>query len=65
MSQAAIDLHFSRFLGEILSSLGPLAGETLVSTHIDSWEVGAQNWTGQFREEFRRRRGYDLLPSCR
>lgn len=62
MSQAAIDLHFSKFLGEILSHVGPLAGETLVSTHIDSWEVGAQNWTGQFREEFRRRCGYDILP---
>jgi hypothetical protein len=30
--------------------------------HIDSWEMGAQNWTGAFREEFRKRRGYDLLP---
>ena len=30
--------------------------------HIDSWEMGAQNWTGAFREEFRQRRGYDLLP---
>ena len=27
--------------------------------HIDSWEMGAQNWTAAFREEFRRRRGYD------
>ncbi len=30
--------------------------------HIDSWEMGAQNWTAAFRDEFRRRRGYDLLP---
>ena len=30
--------------------------------HIDSWEMGAQNWTAAFREEFLRRRGYDLLP---
>ncbi len=29
--------------------------------HIDSWEMGAQNWTGKFREEFKRRRGYDPL----
>ena len=29
--------------------------------HIDSWEMGAQNWTAAFREEFRRRRGYDPL----
>jgi hypothetical protein len=31
------------------------------SLHIDSWEMGAQNWTAAFREEFRQRRGYDLL----
>ena len=35
---------------------------TFVSTHIDSWEVDAQNWTEHFRDEFRWRRGYDLLP---
>jgi len=36
-------------------------GKTLVATHIDSWEVGSQNWTPRMREEFRRLRGYDLL----
>jgi hypothetical protein len=30
--------------------------------HIDSWEMGSQNWTAAFRDEFRRRRGYDPLP---
>ena len=30
--------------------------------HIDSWEMGAQNWTAAFRDEFRRRRGYDPWP---
>ena len=28
----------------------------------DSWEAGAQNWTGNILEEFRRRRGYDPTP---
>ncbi len=27
--------------------------------HIDSWEMGAQNWSPDFREEFRKRSGYD------
>ena len=35
------------------------AGWTML--HMDSWEMGAQNWTTGFREEFRRRRGYDPL----
>ena len=30
--------------------------------HTDSWEVEVANWTPTLREEFRSRRGYDLLP---
>ena len=30
--------------------------------HVDSWECGSQNWSRNFAEEFRKRRGYDLLP---
>lgn len=61
LSKAAIELHFSKFLEQLLSTVGPLAGKTLVSTHIDSWEAGAQNWTPAFRDEFQKRSGYDLL----
>ena len=62
LSQKAMDVHFANFLGKIVSDLGPLAGKTLVSTHIDSWECGGQNWTPGFREEFERRCGYDIVP---
>jgi len=63
--KAALDSHFDSFVGALLREIGPRrtspgAGWTFL--HIDSWEMGAQNWTGAFREEFRRRRGYDLLP---
>ena len=34
----------------------------LFRLHMDSWEMGAQNWSDNFREEFENRRGYDLLP---
>ena len=30
--------------------------------HVDSWECGSQNWGHRFAEEFRQRRGYDLIP---
>ena len=29
--------------------------------HFDSWEMGSQNWSPDFREEFLKRRGYDPL----
>ena len=34
----------------------------LSSVHIDSWEVGFQNWTPKFLQEFKRLRGYGAVP---
>jgi hypothetical protein len=62
--RAALDAHFDAFIGTLLRDIGPRlqsadAGWNML--HIDSWEMGAQNWTAAFRDEFQRRRGYDLL----
>ncbi len=62
LSPEAVDAHFAGLMGKLVADAGPLAGRSLVSTHIDSWELGSQNWTPRFRDEFRVRRGYDLLP---
>jgi len=64
LSKAAVEFHFNNLMGKLIADNKRLVGEkrTLVSTHIDSWEVGSQNWTPRFREEFRRLRGYDPLP---
>ena len=59
-SKAALDAHWAGFMQKILDDLGPLAGKTLDSSLIDSYEVGGQNWTENFRAEFQKRRGYDL-----
>ncbi|HEX4343717.1 MAG TPA: glycosyl hydrolase, partial [Verrucomicrobiae bacterium] len=60
-SKEALDLHWAGFMQKVLDDIGPLAGKTLDSSLIDSYEVGGQNWTANFREEFKKRRGYDLL----
>jgi len=65
LEAAAFDAHYDAFVGALLREIGPrrtdgTAGWTTL--HIDSWEMGAQNWTAAFREEFLERRGYDLLP---
>ena len=62
MSKEAVEIHFNKFLGDILALAGPLTGKTLVATHIDSWEVGYQNWTKAFPEEFKKRCGYSIQP---
>jgi hypothetical protein len=62
MDKQAVEHHFGSFLGKLIAASGPAAGKTLVSTHVDSWESGMQNWTLRMREQFRRRRGYDPVP---
>ena len=63
--RAALDAHFDAFVGKLLRTIGSrptdrTAGWTML--HIDSWEMGAQNWTAGFHEEFEKRRGYDPMP---
>ncbi|HEV7926658.1 MAG TPA: glycosyl hydrolase, partial [Verrucomicrobiae bacterium] len=62
LSAEAMGVHFTNMIGKLISQVGPLAGPTFSATHIDSWEVGSQNWTPKFREEFQKRRGYDPIP---
>ena len=64
LSKQAAEAHFNGLMGRLIADNRALAGKdkVLVSTHIDSWEVGSQNWTPRMREEFKNRRGYDLLP---
>jgi len=60
LSSEALDLHWQKGVQPVLDAVGPLAGKVLNNSLIDSYEVGCNNWTPLFREEFRRRRGYDL-----
>jgi (4-O-methyl)-D-glucuronate---lignin esterase len=46
----------------LIADAGPTAGKTLKYLYTDSWEVEVANWTPTLREEFKTRRGYDLLP---
>ena len=62
-SAAAFDFHYDTYVGQLLAKVGPRRpGVGWTALHIDSWEMGAQNWTPDFREEFRARRGYDPQP---
>jgi hypothetical protein len=62
MNKKAVEVHFAGLMSKLIAEVGPLTGKSLVATHMDSWECGVQNWTPKFREEFKRRRGYDLVP---
>ncbi len=61
LSKRGVETVYRAFLHQLAVEVAPLAPHTLVSTHVDSWEVGTQNWTADFPDEFLKRRGYDLL----
>lgn len=66
LSRAGLDAHWAGMMEPLLEDLGPLAGRVLNNCLIDSYEMGGQNWTADFRAEFQKRRGYDpllLLPT--
>jgi len=65
LDTAALNAHFDAFIGSLLRDLGPRKANSEAGwkwLHMDSWEMGAQNWTAAFRDEFRHLRGYDLFP---
>ena len=62
LSEEGIEANYNGMIGKLVKDLGPSDGKTFVSTHVDSWEIGAQNWTSKMREEFKRLRGYDMMP---
>jgi hypothetical protein len=61
----ALESHFESYFDPLLKSIGPRPLDCTTGFNgldADSWEMGAQNWTPGFREEFKMRRGYDPWP---
>lgn len=65
MSREHVRHHFKGQFAELLKQLAPEERATFKGITIDSYEVGAQNWTDGFAAEFMERNGYNpikLLP---
>ena len=58
----AFKRYWDAVVEPLIDDAGPHAGKALKYLHTDSWEVEVANWTPTLREEFKKRRGYDLLP---
>lgn len=61
----ALNAHLDNYIGKLLTKTGKLdatAQGGLKKIHMDSWEMGSQNWTAQFRQQFIKISGYDPLP---
>ncbi|MGY3052441.1 hypothetical protein ACVWYG_000631 [Pedobacter sp. UYEF25] len=60
----ALNHHLDAYVGNLLNKIPKINPNTqggLKRLHMDSWEMGAQNWTANFRNEFIKRRGYDPI----
>ena len=68
LKTASADANFETVVKPMIAAAGSQAGKAFSSVHIDSHEYGVSehgqlyNWTDDFREQFRQRSGYDLLP---
>ncbi|OGV62728.1 MAG: hypothetical protein A2283_12070, partial [Lentisphaerae bacterium RIFOXYA12_FULL_48_11] len=62
LDAGAFKRYWDAVVEPLILDAGPVAGTTLKYLHTDSWEVEPLNWTPSIREEFRKRRGYDMLP---
>jgi hypothetical protein len=61
----ALESHFEAYFDPLLKRIGPRPLDRtsgFTGLDADSWEMGAQNWTPGFREEFKQRRNYDPWP---
>ena len=64
LDPVAIKKYFDNYLEQYKDATGGLMGEKggLQFMVTDSWEAGAQNWTGNMPAEFQNRRGYSMIP---
>lgn len=64
LSPRAVENFWNGMPAEVIRQAGALCGRdrTLAMIQVDSYEAGTQNWTTTFPADFRRLRGYDMLP---
>ncbi len=60
LNKKAVDAMYAGLMKKIIADSPAAPGKTLVTMHIDSWETHSQDWTPALRDEFQKRRGYDL-----
>ncbi len=61
MNKEAVRKYLGHMSGTIQKCTGPLS-QHLRAMFTDSMELEGCNWTEDFAEEFKKRRGYDIMP---
>ncbi len=61
LSKEIFDLHWEKTAGQLLREMSPEERIAFKYVECDSWEAGNPNWTKYFPQEFKKRRGYDII----
>ena len=61
-SQSAVKVHYDGHMSKVFNAVKDAAPNAHQYTIIDSYEVGAQNWTTGYDAIFEDKKGYDLIP---
>jgi (4-O-methyl)-D-glucuronate---lignin esterase len=62
MNPDALDKLWEVTMAPVLEEMSPEERKGIIGIEDDSWEGGDFTWTKNFPEEFRKRRGYDIVP---
>lgn len=62
MSREAAKAHFDAYIGHLLKRIPASDRQAFKTVVADSYEVGSQNWTDDFAEDFRETYDYDPVP---
>ena len=62
LSESAFKRYWNEVVDPLLDDAEPYIGTVLQQLETDSWECGGMNWTDDFREQFVKYRGYDIVP---
>ena len=60
LSKEAFDMHWEKTAGLLLAEMSAEERAAFKFVECDSWEAGNPNWTKNFPQEFKNRRGYDI-----
>lgn len=61
-SRAALKVHYEAYMTNVVNAVKTVAPNAHQYTQIDSYEVGAQNWTTGYAQIFEKEKSYSLVP---
>lgn len=61
MNKAHLEKHFDAYIGKLLQRMPAADRTALKHVVMDSYEMGPQNWTEGFADEFKKKYGYNPL----